>query len=142
MNAPAGFKHRPEHRPRGCPTATGSGGTAPVPILVGLLGLALLAGCSRGPSIAVRNQSGTTLSNVLVLGNGFTNALGNIPPRSETRIRVRPSGDSALRLQFEGVAGRVDSGEQGYVEANGSYEGTFVIRTNLEVHLETGLGRF
>ncbi|MFM7100941.1 MAG: hypothetical protein ACKO3N_07195 [Verrucomicrobiota bacterium] len=94
---------------------------------------AAAAGCSRSPVIIVRNQSGLTLSNVVVAGSGFSEQVGILAPGDEHRMRVRPQADSGVRLTFEAGTQRGDSGPQGYLEARGGYRLTATIGTNLGV---------
>lgn len=99
-----------------------------------LLSTLLLApGCSRRPAMTVKNQSPHTISNVVVSGSGFTENLGSIPAGGERRVRVRPTGDSGMRLVFDAESQHVDSGSQGYFEASGGYRMTATVGTNLSV---------
>lgn len=95
--------------------------------------MALGAGCSSAPVITVRNESPITISNVVVSGSGFTHHIGSIPPKSQRRLAVRPSGESGVRLTFEAGTKRIDSGSQGYVEARGRYRITVTVDPNFRV---------
>lgn len=91
--------------------------------------LAVASGCRRGPVVVVTNQSGVTVSNVVVSGVGFTNAIAVLAPGERMALRVRPSGDTHVRATFD--AGRShDSGNLGYVENSGAYRVGLVIGTN------------
>lgn len=94
---------------------------------------AAAAGCSRSPVIIVRNQSGLMLSNVVVAGVGFSEQVGILAPGGEHRMRVRPQGETGVRVSFEAGSQRVDSGPQGYFEAGGGYRVKATIGTNLGV---------
>ena len=95
--------------------------------------LILAPGCSRRPAMTVKNQSPHTISNVVVSGTGFTENLGSIPSGGEHRLRVRPTGDSGMRLVFDAAATHVDSGSRGYFESSGGYHMTAIVGTNLSV---------
>lgn len=103
------------------------------PVLLISLTTVLVGGCSRSPVIIVRNQSALTLSNVVVAGSGFSEQVGTLSPGVEHQMRVRPQGDSGVRLTFEAGSQHVDSGAQGYFEAGGGYRVTATIGTNLGV---------
>lgn len=75
--------------------------------------VALTAGCSRAPVITIKNQSPLTISNVVVSASGFTNHIASIPAGTERRLRVRPTGESGIRLVFDAGAQHIDSGSQG-----------------------------
>lgn len=103
---------------------------------------AVVAGCSRSPFIIVRNQSGQTLSNVVVAGSGFSEKVGILAPGGEHRLRVRPQGETGVRLTFETGSQRVDSGSQGYFEPGGGYRVTATVATNLSVSVTEELRKF
>lgn len=97
--------------------------------------LALESGCRRGPVVVVTNASGVTISNVVVSGVGFTNAIAFLAPGERTALRVRPSGDTHVRAVFE-AGGLHDSGNLGYLENSGAYRVGLVIGTNGAVRFE------
>lgn len=97
---------------------------------------AALTGCSGSSVVTLINRSDITLSNVVVLGSGFTNRFESISPGAEQRFTVHPRGESGLRVAFFDAAGRkVDSGEQGYFEAG--YHVSAIIGTNLNVSISS-----
>jgi hypothetical protein len=95
-----------------------------------------LAGCSRSPVITVRNQSTQTVSNLVVSGTGFAERLGPLAAGAEHTFRIRPTGDSGVRVAFDAGAKHVDSSEQGYLEASGGYRLSATIETNLAVKID------
>lgn len=95
-----------------------------------------LAGCSRSPVITVRNQSAQTVSNLVVSGTGFTERLAPLAAGAEHTFRVRPTGDSGVRVAFDAGTNHVDSSEQGYLEASGGYRLSATIETNLSVKID------
>lgn len=97
--------------------------------------IAMACGCRRGPVVVVTNESGVTVSNVVVSGVGFTNAIAIIAAGDRVALRVRPSGDTHVRATFE--AGRShDSGNLGYLGNSASYRVGVVIGTNGVVRFE------
>ena len=97
--------------------------------------LAVACGCRRSPVVVVTNESGVTVSNVVVSGVGFTNAIAVMAAGDRMALRVRPSGDSHVRATFE--AGRLhDSGNLGYLGNSGAYRVGLVIGTNGAVRFE------
>lgn len=110
--------------------------------MLGVAGWLGVVGCSRAPVVLVRNQSSQVLSNVVVSGAGFSERLGILPPGGEQTLRVRPQGDSGLRLAFEAGGRLVDSGGQGYFEAGGGYRVTVIVGTNLAVSVTEELRKF
>ena len=67
--------------------------------------LALLQGCASGQPVKVMNKSATPLVNVVVSGEGFSEKFGTIPPGGAETLRIRPRGETGLRIEFE-VDGR------------------------------------
>ena len=113
-----------------------------VSILIIVATLLAAVGCSRAPVITIKNQSSLTLSNVVVSGSGFSERIGSIPAGEEHRLRVRPSGDSGVRLVFDAGKQHVDSGAQGYFEAGGGYRITATVETNLSVSISEELRKW
>lgn len=118
-------------------------------ILMRLLNLSIMvvttlaaAGCSRAPVLTIKNQSTLTLSNVVVSGSGFSESIMNIPAGEELRLRVRPRGESGVRLVFDAGKQHVDSGSQGYFEAGGGYRITATVETNLSVSVSEELRKY
>jgi uncharacterized lipoprotein YajG len=97
-----------------------------------------LVGCSGSSVVTITNRSSVVLSNVVVSGSGFTNRLESIAAGAEQQIAVHPRGESGLRVSFDAAGQRIDSGEQGYFEAQG-YRVSAVIATNLSVSISSGL---
>lgn len=105
-----------------------------IPILtLAVSALFVAAGCSRAPILTLANQSSLTLSNVVVSGTGFSERIADLPPGGEHRLRVRPQGESGVRLTFDAGTRQVDSGAQGYFEAGGGYRIRVIVGTNLNV---------
>lgn len=100
--------------------------------------LALLAGCSRDTVINVTNNSSGSVSNVIVSGNGFTNALGTIDSRTTRKVSVHPAGESGVRLTFTSGGRQFNSGDREYVEAAG-YSVSLTIEPDLSIVSDSAL---
>ena len=91
--------------------------------------LAITAGCRKHPSVTVSNQSGSTVSNLVLSGNGFTLPLPPLAPGASTHVLVHPRSSSSVRLAFD--SGRAfDSGNIGYLEPNPLYRVGIIVHSN------------
>jgi uncharacterized lipoprotein YajG len=97
-----------------------------------------LTGCLDSSVVTITNQSSVTVSNVVLSGSGFSNRFESIAPGAERHFTVRPRGESGLRVAFDAARRIVDSGKQGYFEADG-YRVSAVIGTNLSVSVSSDL---
>ena len=101
-----------------------------------IFGAALtLSGCSDSAVVTITNRSSIVLSNVVVLGSGFTNRFASIAAGAKQQFAVLPRGESGLRVAFDAAGQRIDSGENGYFEAR--YGVSAVIGTNLSVSVSS-----
>ena len=98
-----------------------------------------LAGCNKGTIICLSNNSGVSVSNVVVSGNGFTNRLGFLENGKITSVIVHPTGESGVRLNFEHNNKPFDSGSREYVEGVTDYQIALTIRPDLTVSSGSGL---
>ncbi len=105
-------------------------------LLIAVSVLVAAPGCSRAPVLTVRNDSSQTLSNVVVSGTGFSERISMLPSGVEHRLRVKPQGESGVRLTFDAGGQQVDSGIQGYIEPAGGYRVRVTVGTNLNVSIE------
>lgn len=109
-------------------------------IVVGVV--TLLTGCSRGPVITIRNASPLTLSNVVVSGAGFSERIGSLSAGAQHRFTARPSGESGLRVAFDGDGRHIETGPQGYFEAGGGYRVAATVNGNLTVSVASELSSY
>jgi len=109
---------------------------------ISLVTVTSLVGCSQAPTITVVNKSPITISNVTVTGSGFSERINRLGVGEEHRLRVRPTGESGVRVAFDAGAIHVDSGEQDYIEPAGGYQVTVTVDTNLGVTLTSDLPRY
>ncbi len=105
------------------------------PRLLLALALAAAPGCRRGPVVFVSNQSGTSVSNLVLSGNGFSHTLPSLAHGASASFNIRPASASPIRLAFH--SGRpFDSGSLGYLEDSSFYRVGLVIRSNGVVSLQ------
>ena len=82
------------------------------------------------------------LSNVVLFGSGFSNHIERIPAGAKHRLRVRPNGESGLRIVFDAGGRHIDGGQQGYFEPGGGYRVDATVDTNLTVSVMANLGPY
>src|SRR5438105_4465473 len=75
--------------------------------LVPTMAVVALVGCSRAPVVTITNRSTNVLANVIVSGSGFSNRIESIGAGAESRLTVRPRGESGLRIAFDACGQRV-----------------------------------
>jgi hypothetical protein len=110
------------------------------PAIISLfMGLTLLSGCDRAPQVTIVNQSSAELTNVVVSGTGFSEAIGPIPAGAERQISVRPQGESGLKLDFVANNRQFSSAPQGYFENNPSYKVTATVAPDFTVKVDSRL---
>lgn len=90
-----------------------------------------LVGCDRATPVSVLNQSGATLRDVVVSGNGFDQRLGDIAQGVTATTQVRPKGESGLKLSFQSGHRLVTLPAGGYFEGGGRYAVTVVVTPDL-----------
>ena len=104
-----------------------------------LAAIVALAGCSRAPVVTITNRSTNALANVVVSGSGFSNRIDTIAAGAESRLTVRPRGESGLRVAFDAGGQHIDVGERGYFEAGGGYRVAVTVQPDLKVSVSSGL---
>lgn len=98
-----------------------------------------LPGCSRHPQVTVRNQSGVTITNVVISGAGFSEKLGDIVAGGSAKAAVRPTSDSGLRVAFDANGKRLHPPEDGYLEASPHYRVTATVAPDFSVKVESSI---
>jgi hypothetical protein len=96
-------------------------------------------GCSRHTKIMVYNNSGVTITNVVISGSGFSEKLSDIVPGGSERAAVRPTADSGLRLAFDANGTRYNPPEDGYLEASPHYRVTATVAPDFTVKVESSI---
>ncbi len=96
-----------------------------------------LTACSRKPELTVRNNSGMTITDVVISGSGFTEKLGDIRSGGSANIKVSPTSESGLRLAFDANGSRHNPPEDGYLEASPYYRVTATVAPDFSVKVET-----
>jgi hypothetical protein len=97
----------------------------------------LLASCTRGAKLSVVNDSSAELTNVLVSGTGFSEDVGSIQPRNLHTLYVKPTSESALKLEFDANGKHFISEPQGYFEGSPSYKVDAIVAPDFTVTVET-----
>jgi hypothetical protein len=101
-----------------------------------------LLGCSRGPVVSVTNRSAVVISNAVVSGSLFTNAIGTLQPGEERSVVVHPRGESHVRLTFETGGRKVDSGGLEYFEQSSMYRVSLTVTTNLQIESSSSINHY
>lgn len=104
--------------------------------------VAMVAGCSDAPVVSIANGSQTEVSNAVVSGSMFTNAVGTLRPSEERSIVVHPRGESSVRLTFEAGGRKYDSGDMDYFENSGMYRVSLTITSNLQVESSSTIKQY
>lgn len=106
------------------------------------LSLLLVSGvpsCTRHPQVTVHNNSGVTITNVVISGSGFSEKVRDIVPGGSERAAVRPTADSGLRLAFDANGTRYNPPEDGYFEASTHYRVTATVAADFSVKVESSI---
>lgn len=102
----------------------------------------VLANCSREPVVTISNLSPVVIMNIVVSGSGFSERIDSLAAGSERSLILHPSGESGVRIAFDAGGQHIDSGEQGYVEANGGYRVAVRIERDLKVSVLSKLQKY
>ncbi|MEX1049089.1 MAG: hypothetical protein WED15_06155 [Akkermansiaceae bacterium] len=105
-----------------------------LPVFV--LGTAILSGCSRSPQVSVSNHSAVPLTNVIISGSGFSESIGTLAPAERAAVRVMPSGDSSLRLEFDAEGKHFTAAPDCYFENGPSYRVNATIAPDFSVKVD------
>jgi hypothetical protein len=71
----------------------------------------------RNVKVVVTNTGTTSMQNVTVLLTGSSYSLGTIAPGQSASVRVRPVGESTIKLQYTDSAGAHTLDADSYIEA-------------------------
>jgi len=104
-----------------------------------IVGAALLSGCISGVPVSIENQSASDLTNVVVSGKGFSESVGTIRAGNTESIRVRPKGESGIKVTFEVDGQRYSGIEEGYIENDNLYTVKITVDASLSTVIETNL---
>jgi hypothetical protein len=102
-------------------------------------GVCALAACTRTTSVNLTNHTGVELTNVVVAGSGFDQSVGTIEAGATASTRVRPSGESGLKLSFRSGARTVALPTQGYFEGGGNYIVNIVVKPDFSATVDAKL---
>jgi len=77
--------------------------------------------CSRAPVITINNDSLVTITNISLVGSGFSETIPSLEASKAISIRVHPQGESGLEIRFDTPSGRIKKDELAYIETSGGY---------------------
>lgn len=108
-------------------------------VLLATLVAMLLSGCVSGVPVNIDNQSSSDLTNVVVSGNGFSESVGTIRASSSATVRVRPKGESGVKVAFEVNGQRYYGIEDGYIENDTLYTVDVTVGADFSISIKAGL---
>ena len=104
--------------------------------------LLLLAGCSDTTPVTVENRSAVLLQSVAVLGSGFKQNIGDLPPGATATAQVSPSGESGLSMSFRVNGKEVALPPAGYFEGGGRYAVSVTVTPELRASVVSELQQY
>jgi len=107
-----------------------------------MLSAVFLSGCSRKPQLTVSNHSSRSLTNVIVSGSGFSQALGTIAPPGKASVRVTPSGDSSLRLEFDAGGKHFTTAPDCYFKNSSNYRVNATVAPDFTVKVDVRIDKY
>jgi hypothetical protein len=96
-------------------------------------------GCSRPPQVTVHINSGVTITNVVISGQGFSEKLRDIVPGGSARAAARPTAESGLQVAFDANGKRHNPPDDGYLEASPHYRVTAAVAPDFTVKVESSI---
>jgi hypothetical protein len=98
-----------------------------------------LSSCSAGTPVAITNHSAAPIENVTIFGSGFTTQVGHIASGQTVSVRVEPTGESGLGLDFRSGSRQIHVRPQGYFEGGAAYKVSVVIAPDLSARVNGNL---
>ena len=108
-------------------------------LLILLVLVFVLAGCSLETGLTVANHSSGVITNISISGSGFSERIDRLAAGAERRLSIHPRGESGARVAFDTGGRHIHIGEQGYFEAGGSYRVAVIIEPDLNVTVSSEL---
>jgi hypothetical protein len=99
-------------------------------------------GCSRRPQVTVSNLSSATLTNVVISGSGFSQALGTLAPAGKASASVALSGDSSLRVEFDAGGKHFTATPDCYFESSPNYQVSAIVAPDFTVKADVGMKKY
>src|SRR6266508_2153159 len=90
-------------------------------ILLFLLGYGLNRAVFGPPVITIENQSALRLSQIQVIGTGFSQSVSDIQPGDQRTIVVHPTSESGLKIEFIANGKHMSTDDLAYIEPSGGY---------------------
>jgi hypothetical protein len=112
-------------------------------------GVLLLAGVtlmllSRGyfgpPVITVVNDSGSTITGLVLGGDGFSVSLPDVVPGDSVTTIVHASGESSMKIDFQLEDRVVTKDDLTYIESEGGYVTIITVQKNGQIECHSGFG--
>ena len=107
--------------------------------LLTVVAAVLLSGCVSGVPVSIANQSASDLTDVVVSGNGFSESVGTIRAGGSANVRVRPKGESGVKVAFEVNGQRYYGIEDGYIESDNLYTVDVTVDADFSISIKTSL---
>lgn len=109
------------------------------PAFLAIVVALLLSGCVSGVPVNIANQSASDLTDVVVSGNGFSESVGTIRAGGSATVRVRPKGESGVKVAFEVNGQRYHGIEDGYIENDNLYTVDVTVDADFSISIRTSL---
>jgi hypothetical protein len=93
--------------------------------------------CVR-PEITVANASGQRISDLVISGVGFQEALGSLEPGQSTARPVECAAESGLKVSFNALGVSHSTDDLAYLESCGGYRVQLKVESNYSVTVVTG----
>lgn len=97
----------------------------------------LLGGCVSGVPVTVTNQSAAELIQVRIAGTGFAETIGSVAPGGTETIRIRPQGESGLKVSFDAKGDRYAATLDGTIANDDVNTVTVIVHDDLTIDLAT-----
>jgi hypothetical protein len=110
-------------------------------LLACLLTVVVLAGCGakNPPQIIVMNNTPSSLTNIVLRGNGFTQIISRIEQNESTNVTVLPDGESSVTMEVATPFRQITASDVGYFERDGGYRVRITITEDYNVETKVDL---
>jgi len=93
--------------------------------------------CIR-PEITVANASGQPITDIVISGVGFQEALGSLEPGKSTARSVKCAAESGLKVSFNALGVSHSTDDLAYLESCGGYRVQLSVEPSYSVAVVTG----
>lgn len=105
--------------------------------LATLLASLALSGCVSAVSVSIENRSPAQLADVVVSGSGFSEAVGSIAAGGTATVRVRPPGESQVKVSFEVDGQRYSAMSSERIANDGANSVVATVGADFSISIET-----